>query len=146
MLTFVEQLSVAIARPVFAGSSEALHSTIALVGQLKTGAIVSSTVIRCMDSAKLPQSSATRYTRVTAPGQLPTSPPSLMSENVSVGSLLSVAVPPAASKAPRLAWAAGTSAAHWTAIVGLVILGGCVSTTAIVCSPLVVLPQGSVAV
>src|SRR5688572_15059964 len=146
MLTFVEQLSVAVARPAFVGSSEVLHSMIALVGQVRTGAIVSSTVILCVDSAKLPQSSVTRYTRVTVPGQLPTSPVALVSENVSAGSLLSIAVPPAARKAARLAYAAGMSSAHWTAMVGLVILGGCVSTTAMVCSPLVVLPHASVAV
>src|SRR5688572_9354638 len=129
MLTFVEQLSVAVARPAFAGSSKVLHSTIAFVGQVRTGAIVSSTMIRCVVSAKLPQSSVTRYTRVTVPGQLPTNSPALVTENVSAGSLLSVAVPPAARNAAKLACAAGTSPTHWTVMVGLVIVGFCVSTT-----------------
>src|SRR6266516_1825870 len=146
MLTFVEQLSVAVTRPVFAGSSEVLHSTITLVAQVRTGGIVSSTVILCVASPKLPQSSVTRYTRVTVPGQLPTSTLLLVMENVSAGSLLSVAVPPAARNAARLAYAAGTSPAHWTAMFGQVIVGFCVSTTAMICSPLVVLPHRSVAV
>src|SRR5207249_9898892 len=108
MLKFVEQLSVALGRPVIAGSSEVLHSTIALVGQVRTGAIVSSTVILCVASPKLPHSSVTRYTRVTVPGQRPTSPLSLVREKVSVGLHVSLAVPPAARNADRLAYAAGT--------------------------------------
>src|SRR6266550_1683761 len=146
MLTFVEQLSVAVTRPVIVGSSETLHSTVTLEAQVSTGGIVSSTVIRWVTSPKLPQSSVTRYTRVTVPGQLPTSTLLLVMENVSAGSLLSVAVPPAARNAARLAYAAGTSPAHWTAMFGAVMFGFCVSTTAMVCSPLVVLLHGSVAV
>src|SRR6266446_6294416 len=146
MLTLVEQLSVAVGRPVFAGSNEVLHSTIALVGQVRTGGIVSSTVNLCVASPKLPHSSVTRYTRVTVPGQRPTSPLSLVREKVSVGLHVSLAVPPAARNAARLAYAAGTSPAHWTARFGQVIVGFCVSTTAMVCSPLVVLLHGSVAV
>src|SRR5437016_13758170 len=112
MLKFVEQLSVALGRPVIAGSSEVLHSTIALVGPVRTGGIVSSTVILCVASPKLPQSSVTRYTRVTVPGQRPTSPLSLVIENVSAAEQVSAAVPPAARNAARLAYAGGTSAAH----------------------------------
>src|SRR5260370_1192484 len=68
MLTLVEQLSVAVGRPVFAGSSEVLHSTIALVGQVRTGGIVSSTVNFCVASPKLPHPSVTRHTPATLPG------------------------------------------------------------------------------
>src|SRR6266516_5248144 len=146
MLTLVEQLSVAVARPVFVGSSEVLHSMIALVGQVRTGGIVSSTVILCVASPKLPHSSITRYPRVTVPGQRPTSPLSLVREKVSAAEQVSVAVPPAARNAARLAYAAGTSAAHWTAMVGQVMLGFRVSATVMVCSPLVLFPHGSVAV
>src|SRR6266704_3307156 len=146
MPMLVEQLSVAVGRPVFAGSSETLHSTIALVGQVRTGGIVSSTVNLCVASPKLPHSSVTRYTRVTVPGQRPTSPLSLVREKVSVGLHVSLAVPPAARNAARLAYAAGTSSAHWTALAGQVMLGFRVSTTVMVCSRLVLLPHGSVAV
>src|SRR5437016_11608117 len=112
MLKFVEQLSVALGRPVIAGSSEVLHSTIALVGQVRTGAIVSSTVILCVASPKLPHSSVTRYTRVTVPGQRPIKPPSLVCEKVSPELQLSVAVPPAARNPARLVYAAGASSTH----------------------------------
>src|SRR5438093_10793288 len=90
------QLSVALALPMIAGSSEIPHSTVALAGQVRTGGTVSSTVIVWVHSAKLPQSSVTRYTRVTLPGQRPTSPPSPSREKVNVGLHASVAVPPAA--------------------------------------------------
>src|SRR6185369_430024 len=113
-LTLVEQLSVAATWPAFAGSGEVLHSTIALVAQVRTGGIVSSTVILCVASPKLPHSSVTRYTRVTVPGQRPTSPLSLVREKVSVGLHVSLAAPPAAKNAARLACGAGTSSAHWT--------------------------------
>src|SRR2546425_6329851 len=103
MLTLVEQLSVAVARPVFVGSSELLHSTIALVGQVRTGGIVSSTVNLCVASPKLPHSSVTRYTRVIVPGQRPTSPPSLGQEEGSVRLHGLLALSPAAREAPRLA-------------------------------------------
>src|SRR5437762_12905511 len=101
MLTLVAQLSVAVARPVYVGSSEVWHSTITLVGQVRTGGIVSSTVILCVASPKLPQSSVTRYTRVTVPGQRPTNPLSLVWEKVSAAEQLSLAVPPAARNAAR---------------------------------------------
>src|SRR6266581_3384561 len=146
MPMLVEQLSVAVGRPVFAGSSETLHSTIAFVGQVRTGGIVSSTVILCVASPKLPHSSVTRYTRVTVPGHRPTSPLSLDRENVSVGLHVSLAVPPAARNAARLAYAAGTSSAHWTATFGQVMVGFRVSTTVMVCTPLVLLPHWSIAV
>src|SRR5438093_8816156 len=103
MLTLVAQLSVAVTPPMLAGSTEALHSTVALVGQVRTGGMVSSTVILCVASPKLPHSSVTRYTRVTVPGQRPTSPLSLVREKVSVGLHVSLAVPPAARNADRLA-------------------------------------------
>src|SRR5436190_18255082 len=123
-----------------------LHSTIALVGQVRTGGIVSSTVNLCVASPKLPHSSVTRYTRVTVPGQRPTSPLSLVRENVSVGLQVSLAVPPAARNAARLPRGAGTSSAHWTEMFGMVMVGFRVSTTVMVCTPLVLLPHGSVAV
>src|SRR5438093_12642861 len=146
MLTFVEQLSVTVGRPVLAGSSEVLHSTSALVGQVRTGGIVSSTVNLCVASPKLPHSSVTRYTRVTVPGQRPTSPLSLVKEKVSVGLHVSIAVPPAARNAARLAYAAGTSFRHWTAKLGQVMVGFRVSTTVMVCTPFVLLPHWSIAV
>src|SRR5438552_9984231 len=146
MLTLAEQLSVAVGRPMLAGSRASLHSTVTLVRQVRTGGIVSSTVIPWVASPKLPHSSVTRYTRVTVPGQRPTSPLSLVREKVSVELHVSAAVPPAARNAARLAYAAGTSSAHWTATFGQVMVGFCVSTTAMVCSPLVVLLHASVAV
>src|SRR5438094_7401586 len=146
MLTLVEQLSVAVTRPVFVGSNDPLHSTITLVAQVRTGGIVSSTVILCVASPKLPHSSVTRYTRVTVPGQRPTSPLSPVREKVSVGVQVSLAVPPAARKAARLACGAGTSSAHWTAKLGQVMVGFRVSTTVMVCTPLVLLPHWSIAV
>ncbi len=50
-ITLVEQLSVALAPPMIAGSRETPHSTVVLVGQVRTGAIVSSTVIVWVQSA-----------------------------------------------------------------------------------------------
>src|SRR5882724_4915850 len=137
MATLVAQLSVAVGRPVFVGFSEVAHSTITLVRQVRTGGIVSSTVILCVASPKLPQSSVTRYTRVTVAGQRPTSPLSLVRENVSAVEQASLAVPPAARNVVRLGYAAGTSPVHWTEMVGQVMVGFRVSTTVIVCSPLV---------
>src|SRR5690242_1582206 len=126
MLTFLSQLSVAVARPLFAGSSEVPHSTIALVGQVRIGGMVSCTVMVWVHWAKLPQASVTRYTRVTFPGQLPTSPLSLTRENVGAASQASLATPPAALNEARSAYAGGTSSAHWTAIFGQVMAGAIV--------------------
>src|SRR5262249_45483982 len=103
-------------------------------------------VIVWVASAKLPQESVTRYTRVTLPPQLPTNPLSLVRENVNVGLQVSAAVPPAARNAVRFAYGEGTSPVHWTVMFGQVMLGLCVSCTMIVCKPLVVLPHWSVAV
>src|SRR5439155_15461667 len=136
-----EQLSVAVARPLLAGSSETVHSIVTLVGQVRTGGIVSSTVILWVESEKLPQTSVTRYTRVTVPGQRPTIPLSLIRAKVSVGLHVSVAVPPAARNSARLAYGAGTSSVHWTEMFGEVMLGFRVSTTVTVCTPLVLLPH-----
>src|SRR5512136_2426074 len=102
MLTLVAQLSVAVARPVFVGSSENAHSIVRLVGQVRTGGIVSPTVMVWVPSAKLPQVSVTRYTRVSLPGHRPTSPLSLIRENVSGELQLSLALPPAARNSSRL--------------------------------------------
>src|SRR5437762_14039211 len=113
---------------MLAGSSESLHSTVTLVAQARTGGIVSSAVILCVASPKLPHSSVTRYTRVTVPGQRPTNPPLLVREKVSVGLHVSLAVPPAARNAARLACGAGTSSAHWTAMFGMVMVGFRVSS------------------
>src|SRR6266446_1499904 len=143
MLTFVEQLSVAVA---VARSSAAPHSTVTLEAQVRTGAIVSSTVIDWVHSAKLPQASVARYTRVTFPGHLPTSPLSLIRENVTAELQLSLAAPPAAWNAARFAYATGMSPTHWTEMLGQVLLGLVVSTTVMVCSPLVELPHWSIAV
>src|SRR5438046_9977722 len=112
---------------------------IVFVGQVRTGGIVSSTVNLCVASPKLPHSSVTRYTRVTVPGQRPTRPLSLVSEKVSVGLHASVAVPPAARNAARLAYAAGTLPTHWTAMVGQVMLGLRVSAPVLVCRTLLLL-------
>src|SRR5438067_859786 len=145
MVTLVEQLSVAVTPPRFVALSESPHSTVTLGRQLRTGGIVSSTVIVCVASAKLPQRSVTRYTRVTLPGQWPTNPLSLISAKVTELQA-SVAVPPAARKAARFVKAAGTSPGYWTEIFGQEMLGLVVSTTAMVWSPLVALPQASIAV
>src|SRR3989442_4066000 len=106
MLTLVEQLSVAVGRPVFAGSNEVLHSTIALVGQVRTGGIVSSTVNLCVASPKLPHSSVTRYTRGTVPGQRPTNPPLLVRGEGNVRPHRALPFPPPARDRDRLALAA----------------------------------------
>src|SRR5262245_37957866 len=103
MTGLVSQLSVAVAWPRSAGSSEASHSIVRLGAQESTGAIVSSTTMVCVQSVKLPQSSVTRYTRVTVPGQRPTNPPALINSKVSDESQLSLADPPAARKADKLA-------------------------------------------
>src|SRR6266568_4023553 len=99
---------------MFVGFSELPHSTITLVGQVRTGGIVSSTVIVWVASVKLPQSSVTRYTRVTFPGHRPLNPLSLVNENANAVEQASVAVPPAARNAARFVYAAGTSPTHWT--------------------------------
>src|SRR5258708_5014802 len=112
MLTLVSQLSVAFAWPVLVGAREAPHSTVKLVGQVRTGGIVSCTVIVWVTWAKLPQASVARYTRVTLPGQMPTNPLSLVRENVTVGLHVSAAVPPAARNAVRLGYGGGTSLGH----------------------------------
>ena len=57
MATFVEQLSVAVAPPMLAGSSELPHSTVRLAGQVRTGGIVSSTVIVWVQLMLFPQAS-----------------------------------------------------------------------------------------
>src|SRR5262245_15990231 len=146
VMVTLEQLSVAVTPPRFAALSEVPHSTVTLLGQLRTGAIVSSTVIRCVHSVKLPHSSVTRYTRVTVPGHLPTRPPALTRAKVRFAEQASVAVPPAARKAARSAYGAGTSPSHWTETFGQLSVGFVVSTTVMVCNPLVVLPHWSTAV
>src|SRR6266404_1141387 len=101
MVTLLEQLSVAVAWPTFVGSSEIPYSTVTLEGQVIVGAMVSSTVILCVPSAKLPQSSINRYTRVTVPGHRPTRPLSVTNENARPAEQASVAVPPAARNEVR---------------------------------------------
>src|SRR5690349_16497929 len=109
MVTLVEQLSVAVAIPVLVGLSPSPNSTVRFVGQVRTGGIVSSTVILWLTSAKLPQSSVTRYTRVTVPGHLPVRPLSLMNANWRVDEQVSEAVPPAAWNIAKFVYASGMS-------------------------------------
>src|SRR6266568_3017709 len=103
MVTLVLQLSVAVAWPVLVGSNDTPYSTVTLGGQVRVGAMVSSTVILCVPSAKLPQSSINRYTRVTVPGHRPTRPLSLTNEKARPAEQASVAVPPAARNSVRFA-------------------------------------------
>jgi hypothetical protein len=72
-----EQLSVAVALPVFDGSVEALQSIDTLAGQVITGSIVSSTVIVCVHSAQLPDASVALYVRVIVSGHVNPSETSL---------------------------------------------------------------------
>src|SRR4051812_34866010 len=111
MATLVLQLSVA---PTAAVGSDVPHSSVRPIGQVTTGAMVSSTTMLWVASVKLPQSSVTRYTRVTVPGQLPTSTPLLITENVNPAEQVSLATPPAARNAARSAYGGGTSSVHWT--------------------------------
>jgi hypothetical protein len=71
---------------------------------------------------------------------LPTNPLSLVCEKVSVALQLELAEPPAAWKAVRFVYAGGTSPGHWTEMLGQLMLGF-VSTTVMVCTPLVALPH-----
>ncbi len=66
-----EQLSAAVASPVFVGSVEASHSIVVLAGMVSTGAEVSCTVINCTQELPLPLPSVTAHVRVMIAGQAP---------------------------------------------------------------------------
>jgi hypothetical protein len=67
------QLSIAVALPVALGSVEALQSTVVSAGQVMLGAVVSTTLMVCLQSAVLPQLSVAVQVRVITFvfGQLP---------------------------------------------------------------------------
>lgn len=87
------QLSVAVAVPVFAGSVLAEHSIVTLLGQDRTGAVLSSTKMVWMQVALFPQSSVAVQVRVMvlSCGQDPATVTSLK-VNVKTASQLSVPV------------------------------------------------------
>jgi len=58
------QLSVAVAVPVLAGNVLAEQSIVTFVGQVSTGATLSSTTIVCTQLLELPQSSVATHVRV----------------------------------------------------------------------------------
>ena len=53
----LSQLSVPVAKPVFAGNVLAVHSIVIFTGQVMTGGVLSSTVMDCRHVELLPQSS-----------------------------------------------------------------------------------------
>src|SRR5687767_3106957 len=117
-------------------------------GQVITGAVLSFTVIVCVQLLELLQPSPIVYVLVItklfghAPG-------AVASEDVicrdAVAVQLSVAVPPAWIKAAMFAYGAGTSAAHWIPVIGAgqVITGAVLSLTLMVCVQVVELLHAS---
>ena len=135
------QLSVAVAMPVAAGALEASHSTVAVIGTVITGSVVSTTLMVCVPEIELPHASVAVHVRVIVDscGQVPGAVAS-MKVTTGAGSQLSVAV--------AMPVAAGAlEASHSTvAVIGTVITGSVVSTTLMVCVPEIELPHASVAV
>src|SRR5690606_40188283 len=124
------------------GSIASSHSTVTLAGQVITGGVVSSTVIVCTQSLALPQLSTAVHVRsmVYVSGH---EPGMVVSEYVIsvIGSVqLSVAV-----ASPRDTGKVLSSHSTVT-LAGQVITGGVVSSTVIVCTQSLALPQSSTAV
>jgi hypothetical protein len=134
-------LSVAVALPVAAGSVEAPHPTVTSAGQVIAGGVASTTVMVCSHVLALPQLSVAVQIRVMT--KLPAQPPAC-TESLKV----MLATPLQASIAVALPVATGSVEASQATVtlVGHVITGGVVSTAAIVCGPLMLFPQASVAV
>src|SRR5512145_2654038 len=101
----VPQLSVAVAKPVAFGLVSPPHDTNALAGQMITGAVVSLTVMTCVQEAVLPQASVAVHVRVIVLLQLE---PGLLWVWLKVTGI----VPPQLSVAVTAA-GGGTSLRHW---------------------------------
>jgi hypothetical protein len=133
------QLSVAITEAVFTAGTAVAHTTVMSAGQVIVGTVLSSTVIVCVHSAKLPHSSVARYVRVTVFGQfwlLSTSPTCVI---VIVPLQLSVAV-----TSPM--FAGGSWPLQSTlAAGGQVTTGATSSFTVMFCAQVFELPHSSVA-
>src|SRR5690606_9028585 len=56
--TAIEQLSVAVANPVESGSVDWVQSTVTSAGHTISGAVVSTTLIICVQTTRFPQSSS----------------------------------------------------------------------------------------
>jgi hypothetical protein len=134
------QLSVAVAVPVLAGSVLAVQRTVTLAGQVIVGAALSSTNMVCTQELELPQSSAAFHVLVMV-YSCGHAPATVISEEVIVGvaSQLSVAV-----AVPVLA---GNVLAVQSIVIfaGQVKTGAALSSTKMVCSQELELPQSSAA-
>jgi hypothetical protein len=137
----VSQLSVAVALPVFAGSVLAVHSMVMLPGHVIAGAVLSSTVMVWTQLLLLPQSSMAVHVRVIV-YSCGHPPAAVTSAYVGVTELsqLSVAV--------ALPVLAGSVLAVHSIVtfIGQVIAGAVLSSTVMVWTQLLLLPQSSIAV
>src|SRR5690606_267186 len=124
------QLSVAAASPKETGKVLSSHSTVTLAGQVITGGVVSSTVIVCMQSLALPQSSTAVHIRsiVYVSGHEPGMVVSEYVMSVTGSVQLSVAV-----ASPKTLGSISSSHSTVT-LAGQVITGGVISSTVIVCT------------
>ena len=68
---YLQQLSVAVALPVFDGSVEAEQSIVILAGQVKAGGVLSSIVIIWTQVVRLLHESTAVHVRVSTSGQEP---------------------------------------------------------------------------
>jgi hypothetical protein len=135
------QLSDALADPVFAGSVEAVHSIVTLIGQVITGGVLSSTVITCTQVLKLPQSSvAFQVLEIEySCGQVCEAVVTSIYVIVGITSQLSDAL-------ADPVFAGSVDAVHsMVTLSGHVITGGVLSSTVITCTQVLELPQSSVA-
>jgi hypothetical protein len=102
---FASQLSVQVTEPTLGAGTSPTHSTVIGPGGVQVGACVSSTVIVCVHSLKLPQKSVQRYVLVMVPPQESVSGVSLTQVTTGLGSQLSAQL-----TEPMLG--AGTSSTH----------------------------------
>lgn len=135
----IEQLSVAVAVPVLAGSVLAVHCIVTFDGHKITGGVLSSTVMVCIHVDVLPHPSVADQVRVIV-NSWAHAPATITSLEVMTGTeQLSVAV-----AEPVLA--ASVLAVHsMVTFPGHEITGGVLSSTVIVCIQVDVLPHPSVA-
>src|SRR5204863_518587 len=135
----VPQVSLPVAVPVALGAVEPVHSTMASGTSLIVGAVVSTMVMVCLQVAKLPQSSVAFQVRVMTP---------VLPQPGAKASVWLMATLPQASLPVAVPVALGSvEAVHSTVVLaGQVIDGLVVSTTVMVCTKLVLLPESSVAV
>src|SRR5439155_25109181 len=138
LMAALPQVSLPVAVPVAVGSVEAVHSTVLFAGQLVVGAVISTTGMVWSQVLLLPQASVAFQCRVMV---------FVLPQPVTSVSVWLMAALPQVSLPVAEPWAAAlVSPVHSTVLLaGQLMVGAVVSTTVMVWSQVLLLPQASVA-